>query len=70
MTVYITASTNSRVKYHTEKCYHTDDISTLREVSKTQAERMGLELCDACQGNRGRKAAADWSYQNALRNHE
>jgi len=66
MSVYVSQSVHSRNKYHTEMCRNAEDINKIREVSKAQADRMGLEECRICAGETPEKND-DWSYQNALR---
>jgi len=67
MSVYVSQCVQGRNKYHTEMCYNAEEIGNIREVSKTEAEKMGLEECRICSGNRESDIDNDWSYQNALR---
>lgn len=67
MTVYVSGRVQGRNKYHTKMCYNAQEIGTIREVSQTEAEKMGLERCRICSGNRESNIDNDWSYQNALR---
>lgn len=70
MTVFVSQSVGSRNKYHTKMCRNAKEIAETREVSKTEAQKMGLEECRIC--NRTAKTAVDtdWSYQKALKNND
>jgi len=67
MTVFVSQSVQSRNKYHTEMCRNAEEIAQIREVSQTEAEKMGLAECLICSGDENMEEGNDWSYQNALR---